>query len=531
MTAAVLAASSVLAQRGKTIVLSDGVNPDVTVRIAGKRSQLPTRRPDGTVGLRRPRNDEERHMVSDNQTVRAVLADPGFRAAAEQLPGNAPNPHPTPGRPVHLPAWALYLIVCVAGYLGSQRAAIAYFSDPVMWDIIRVWAHPHTPDGWLAIPAKPPTRAMLRTFLAKWDTPEWADVRTRVEKAQMGAGMTEAKHLGHFNPDCPLSYNKVDFRQWVTTDGTVLKAPSDHSPDEDEQHRTDDASGLHSKGGSTARGSKFVLVETISEQYRGRFIVAAAHVTPKPGKQQGDEAAPTVTTLLNLKQDAPGMWGVISDTVLRGDHIKTLARAGITTVNIPPARENPDRKTKGRNNNKRVERTQYLRTHRHTLSSGVVCEHRIHTVGSLPHQERYDDEGGTVLVPLPNASTGKAIRNADGSYRWYVAYQVPCPHAATHVWLRIDGPGDADSKGWAWTDLMRFYPVGTPQYGLLYGRRNATESVHNQYKQKAPRVPAYGRIRQTLFVIGYIATHNAVARAFHLRRAGKPNALDGLLRT
>jgi hypothetical protein len=77
---------------------------------------------------------------------------------------------------------------------------------------------------------------------------------------------------------------------------------------------------------------------------------------------------------------------------------------------------------------------------------------------------------------------------------------------------------------------MRFYPVGTPQYGLLYGRRNATESVHRQYKRKAERVPAYGYTRQLLFVIGYVATHNAVARAFHLRRAGKPNALDGILR-
>lgn len=528
---AVLAASSTLTHRGKTIVLSDGVNQDVTVRIAGRRSSLPTRRPDGTVGLRRPRNDEERNLVSDNQTVRAVLADPGFHAAAGQLPGNAPGAHPTVGRPTTMPSWGLYLVVCVAGYLGSQRAAVAYFADPVMWDIVRVWAQPHTPDGWLALPAKPPTRAMLRTFLKKWDSDEWADVRERVEKAQMGSAMSEAKRLGHFNPDCPLAYNKVDFRQWVTTDGTVLKAPSDHSPDEGTEHRTDTASGLHSKGGSTARGSKFVLVETVSDEYRGRFILGVAHVTPKAGKQQGDEAAPTVTTLLNLKAVASGMWGVISDTVLRGNHIKTLARNGILTVNIPPADSNPDRKTEGRNSKNRVERTQYLRTHRHTLPNGHVCEHRLHTVGSVPHQERYDDEGNVVLVPLPNGFAGKATQNADGSYRWYVGYTVPCPNGGTSVWLRIDGPGHADSKGWSWTDLMRFYPVGTPQYGLLYGRRNATESVHRQYKRKAERVPAYGYTRQLLFVFGYIATHNAVARAFHLRRAGKPNALDGILRT
>ena len=78
---------------------------------------------------------------------------------------------------------------------------------------------------------------------------------------------------------------------------------------------------------------------------------------------------------------------------------------------------------------------------------------------------------------------------------------------------------------------MRFYPSGTPQFGLLYGRRNATESVHRQLKRKAERVPAYGYTRQMLFVLGYIATHNAVARALHQRRDGQRNALDHLLRT
>lgn len=523
---AVLAASSTLTQRGKTVVLSDGVNPDVVVRRGGRRASIPTVRPDGSIGMKRPRNDEERNLVTENQTVRAVLADPGFWAAASQLPGNAPSPHPVVGRPVQMPSWGLYLMACIAGYLGSQRDGVGYFADRVMWPLIRVWAQPHTPDGWFALPAKPPTRSMLRTFLNKWDSPEWADIRERVRKAQMGAAMTEAKHRGHFNPDLPLSYNKVDFRQWVTTDGTVLKGPSDRCPDEDGAHRTDDASGLHSKGGSTARGSKYVLVETVSEEYRGRFIVAVAHVTPKPGNQHGDEAAPTVDALLDLKHVAPGIRGVISDTVLRGVHISRLARRGIITVNIPPAAENPDGKKKGRNNKKRVERTQFLRTHRHKLPHGHICEHRLHTVGSIPHQETFDDEGNSVLVRLPNAVNGYDRPNADGSTRWYVEYPVPCPHGTTTAIVRIDGPGKADSKGWAWTDLMRFYPFGTPQFGLLYGRRNAAESVHQQYKRKARRVPAYGAVRQLLFVIGYIATHNAVAHALNLRRDGKQNALD-----
>lgn len=524
----VRADEAVLAHRGRTMVLTDGHNPPISVRTSGRRASLPVRRKDGTIGLRRPRNGEERQMVSDNQTVRALLTDPAFWAAADQMPGNSPIRRLTRGRPAGHPTWVRWMMACVAGLLGSQRAAVAYFADPVTWDHLRVWVHPHIPEGWAAPLPSPPTRWTLRRFQKQWERDDWRDIRGQVEKALLGAALTQAKRQGHFEPCKPLSYNHVDPTQWVTVDGTVLRAPSDQEPDQGK--RTDEASGLHSYAGSTKRGSKFVLVESASEDYRGRYILAVAHVTPKPGREQGDEAAPTVRALIALAEQAPGLRGAISDSVLRGLHIEQLYKAGLVTVNYPVAASNPNRDTGGRNAPGRVERESFIRVHRHTLSNGTVCEHRLHTVGSVPHQivKTVKDD---VLRPLPAAKNGYCRTNKNGTRRWYVEYTVPCKRGDTLARLRIDGPARNDSRDWSYADIMRFYPVGTTQFGILYGRRNATESVHRQYKRKAERVPAYGHIRQTLYVLGYAATHNAVARALHLRRNSQPNALDGNLRT
>ena len=45
-------------------------------------------------------------------------------------------------------------------------------------------------------------------------------------------------------------------------------------------------------------------------------------------------------------------------------------------------------------------------------------------------------------------------------------------------------------------------------------------------KRTMPRLPAYGRVRQDLFMLGYQVANNAIALAFHAQRAGQPNALD-----
>ncbi|MCA9211518.1 MAG: hypothetical protein KDB27_00505 [Planctomycetales bacterium] len=515
--------TGLLERQGNTITLH-APDRDITVRHGGRRAMLPTSRPDGTVGLKRARTNAEQEMVSDLEVVLATLADPGFWAAVTHFPGNTPPLLPARGRPWATPAWVRYLTVCLAGHFGSQRKAIAFFRSRHMWDLLRVASAHYIPDGYLPMPPEPVTRWQLNTFLGHWESDNWADIRHRVEQATLGSAMTRAKHLGHFNPDQPLVYDTVDLRQWAICDGTVMKAPSSRR---DQNHRTDPASGVHTHAGTYCWGSKFVLAETVSPEYRGRYIIGMAHVTPQPGNTVGDEGAAAINVGLEMKTRAPGIRGLIIDTVFRGKHIKRAYDAGMVIVNHPAAKLNPNRGTGGRNADGRQEHSNLIRIHTHTLPNGHTCEHRLHAVGSIVCDEVYDDQGDLHLVPLPSPRTGYPRTNSNGTHRWYTEHLVPCRHGDTIAYIRLDDTGKADIRSWSHPDRLRYYPTNTPQFGVLYGRRNGTESVHHQWKTTAPRVPAYGAVRQTLFVLGYITTHNAVADVFHHRRAGLPNILDG----
>lgn len=503
----------------QTVNTADG---DITVKFGGRRKMLPTIRPDGSVGMKRARTDAEKEMVSDLDVVLATLADPGFWAAADHFLGNTQPLLPRMGRPPKNPPWVRFLVVCLAGHFGSQRKAIAFFRSRHMWRLLREISEKYKPLGYLSMTADPITRWQLTRFVRQWESDDWADIRERVRKATLGSAITRARHLGHFDPDQPLAYQDLDLRQWVIADGTVMNPPSDRR----EGGRKDSASGMHAHAGKTRYGSKFVLAETVSGEYRGRYIIGMEHVEPKPGNLQGDEGEAALNSLLEIKEQAPGARGVIIDSVFRGVHIKRCYDAGMVVVNFPHAKENPNRDKGGRNAEGRVEYTDLIRVHTHRLPNGHECRHRLHAVGSEVHVERFNEEGDTVLVPLPAPKTGYARENVNGTYRWYLEYTIPCRYGDTTARIRIDAPGRNDNQGWSYADRLRFYPTNTAQFPILYGRRNATESVNHQWKTTAPRVPAYGRVRQELFVLGYVTTHNAVADVFHARRAGLPTILD-----
>ena len=514
----------VLPKAGNLYTFNQPDGPQITVRPDGRRGVLPHARPDGTIGLRRARCEDEQRLVSENSTVWSMLAYDGFWAAAAELPGNMPPARRGRGAPAHQPMWVRWAMSKFAGLVGSQNASVAYFSDPITWYMFCLQANHHLPEGWTpANPATPPTLQTLRGLNDKWELPEWEPIREAAKRAEFAAALNHTRRLGHFNPDQPLSYNQVDFKQWVIVDGTVLKAPSDRTPDDAKPGRIDPASGMHTHAGGTKRGSKFMLAETVSAQYRGRFIIAADHVTPKPGNTVGDEAATTITAMTQLKQAIPGMRGVIVDGAFRGTHLKKMYDIGLVTINRPTAASNPNRSTGGVMAEGREETKRPLRVHRHTLPNGYECEHRLHLVGSVLHQQTYGDDGNTILTPLPTPHNGYGRENRDGTWRWYTEYVVPCPNGDTTARLRLDAPGEDDYKGGSRPELARFYPTDSPQFGVLYGRRNATESVHRQYKRRAVRVPAYGHIRQTLYVLGFVTMHNAVAVQMAARAAGEPN--------
>jgi len=499
------------------------ITPPVKVQRAGRRAELITLRPNGKYGARRARTHEEREVVSLIQRVRSILADPGFWETATHLPGNTRTVLRASGRPADHPTWVMFLIAALATPAGSQRAAIALVADPGFWRYVRDVANHHRPVMFIPAGDKPPARHHFSHFLRKWESPAWREVRTQVIRAGRTYALEQAKRLGHFNPNDPLEYNRVRPEQWVTLDGTVYQSPSNRV----DAGRCDPASGWHSKGGApdgTAYGTKYSIVETLSDDYYGQLLLSFGHVTPRPGKTQGDEAAASERLLNQLKKAAPGLRGAVSDSAFRGPHIRRLTRRGILILNHPVAAKNPNRLEGGRYADGRVERTHKIRTATHKGAHGYECRHTIYLHGSNPCVEAFDENGDTTLVPL--VPVGYDHRQTKSGHVFYLKVAVECRRGNFTELIRLDQAGTSDVAHAARADLARFYPVGTPQFDLLYGRRNTSESFHAKMKRTMPRIPAYGRLRQDLFMLGYQVANNAIALAFHAQRAGQPNALD-----
>lgn len=212
-------------------------------------------------------------------------------------------------------------------------------------------------------------------------------------------------------------------------------------------------------------------------------MLSVQHVTTGEG-----EAAASLNLCLDLKQRAPGIRGLTSDTAFRGTH---------------------------------------NRTHTHT-ANGRQCRHVLRMEGSVPVQETYDAVGDVTLQALD--PVGYVHRhNRDGSHTYYLKCRVACRRGDTETLIRLDDHADGDLQGWSRAELARFYPVGTLQFDYLAGRRNSSESLHSKMKRTMPRLPAYGAAAQELFILGYQIANNAIAAAQYARRRGQPNALDGTL--
>lgn len=500
--------------------------PKIKVTASGRRSNFLYIRPDGTWGVRRARSDEEKERASLFQKIRCIVHDQGFWETAGCLPGNMDPIIRKRGRKTDHPAWMMLLLVAAATQTGSQTGAVTLLADPLMWDFIRELANRFRPAEWREAGPLPPTRNHLSTFNKKWKSQRWDTIVGDARDTAKDYALREAFALGYFDPGQPLEYANVDFRQWVTLDGTVYQPPSSRT--HDDGGRTDTGSGWHSKGGEdcAAYGSKFSIIETISDEYLGALILDYDHVTPKPGKQQGDEAATSEAMLHELKDRAPGLRGNTSDSALRGGHNARLLNHDVITINHPVAEKNPNRKTEGRFGEGRVERTHKIRTVEHARTNGQPCIHTIYLVGSVPHQESIDGEGNVILQPL--IATGyKSAKNDDGTCRWYQEINVECRHGDFDAYIRFDAPGRNDVKNLSRADLARFYPTNSPQFGYIYGRRNSSESMHSKMKRTMPVLPAYGARLQSLYMLGYMIANNAISMAFGKKRRGEPNALDG----
>ena len=506
-------------------------NSRVKVVSRGRRARVLSVGRDGRLQARRPRTHEEREAASVFQGVRAVIEDPAFWAVANTLPGNA-RIAGSPGRPPAHPTWVFLLVAATTALTGTQRSAITFFADPAIWEFIRRYTADFLPAGFDPAGASPPKRHHLMHHHAKWSSGAWDECVADAKATLTAEAVAAATAQGLLDPAKPLRYDHADPAQFIAYDGTIFRPASKSRPvmnkDKAAARRVDPAAGWHTSGAHKQRvwGAKVVFASVRSDAYHGRYILDFEQVTGPTKTGVGDEAAATITSATRLKPALPGAHGVICDGALHGKHLSQLADIGLVTINYPTAKRNPNRAKGGRNAPGRVGKQHKVRTHTHLLPNGRECVHEVFANDSVLYQSGFDDEGRTIKVEVPVVGYDKRA-NRTGTWRYYLKVRIGCPYGDQTIAIPLyhddTTPGGLRfNRG----EYLRFYPTNTPQFDILYGRRNDTESLHNQLKVKMRKMPAYGQRRQRLYLIGLVIAHNALTRAHALRDAGLPNPLD-----
>lgn len=508
---------------------------------------------EGEAHVRRPRADEENEAASDFQLILATLDDPSFWDVVAQFPGNI-RTEGMPGRPPAHPTWVYIFFMGAVSKLRSQRRASIFFRDSLVWErvqelsknAIEIDRRSNNLDAARFDYAgeRAPRRHHMSYFLKRLGTDEWSASLEAAKHVFSKGAVKAAEEKGLLDPSRPLRYNNPDPSQYIAYDGTVFRPPSKSQPRGDAKTRIDDASGFHGRATEEGEpepervyGSKVVFASVRSDDFHGRHILDFEMV---PGKSEsrgvGDEGKHTLISLDRLRHLAPGARGIIIDSVLRGRAIEKVAGWGLVTINYPYALANPEARKKGRNNSDRTPKETKVKEYVHSYADGArmrTCSHEIYVVDSVFCTPTYDDGGKLTLTDLVVDRYEKRRNRSkragdDAVWRFRLILTVPCQYGDHEVPVALYHNGDTpqDVNGFVRGEYMRFYPTNTAAFQVLYGRRNDTESLHNQIKRTMPRMPVYGTTKQAFFMLGLALTHNAATRAYSLRRAGLPSPFD-----
>lgn len=505
-------------KRGATVTAPSGIN----IRLQGTGNVVPVQRADGRIQLKIPQTGTEKNKAGQLQKLLAVVHSPQTWEAANEF--HLQRPFGQRGRPAKQPGWLVLLFLCATHIAGTQRAGVALVSDPYVWEIIRRESDKVRPQHLPAATVSPPTRSQFRTMMKNLETEQGQIAFASACDLMTASSIAFAREDGYLDPEQPLRYNDLDFGQWVTYDGTTYDAATRAGK------RSDQSAGDQLRSGKPGNyGSKVLFGSVRGMDFQSRWILDFQQVIGQTPSGVGDEAKYIDLSARRLKALAPGMRGVICDTILTSSLLAMLARSGILTVNFPVAAENPDRATAGRHNPRRKEKKAKLPTHTHVRPGGGECRHTLRVYGTVYQEERLNQHGKYEWSNL-NVTGYKGGRpDADGNYRWYHEIVLPCQYGDQIVRVplfhdpRIKIKGQNVNRG----EHFRFYPQNTPQHQVMYGRRNDTESLHAQLKRTMWQMPAYTSKRQALFLLGVQLAQNSLTYAYGQRRAGLPNVIDG----
>lgn len=447
------------------------------------------------------------------ELLAAVLDHPPLFAMATDLFPPCPVGRP----PKHHPALLLAFGVLARAWRSGARCE-AELADPVHWQHFLTLfdtGQQSLPEALrVPRPEQPPTWSAYRHFRDRYLTSDGAVAK--LQDSYLHRACAHAIALGLL-PLTGGSWSHPHPTRTIYGDGTVvrplykppavqwLEQPDGQRVRQFVDRRTGevltqmprrvdlDAADWYGHTG-LVHGNNFVAFHVRGTAVHERVVLAVGRVD-----YPGGEAAEAVrlTRLLHA-QLGDRVQAAVYDGAWRGVHIDEVMRnCGWIVINKVALAAREPQATK----------THTLGLWEHTGPHGP-CHHELGSVDGAVVE--IDLSNGLPTGPLPRRQVKRTLRRS-GEYHFNVGYTIACPAGEFVAWLTPHGEGgDRDHQRAEW---VRVIARGEPDFDLLYGLRNDSESFHAQYKRTllVDRAMSLGWRRQLLDVVCFGLLNNALA--------------------
>lgn len=342
--------------------------------------------------------------------------------------------------------------------------------------------------------------------------------------------LTHARHRGLLLPDGPGSLTHPHPTRTIYGDGTVVRPiyrrprtttivdpdtgeervvyvdPSTGAHRETPTGRFDPSAADYHRHDGPIHGNNLVIVFARDHAPGTRVILGVDRVDA-PGRE-----AETAVGLIERIHTAAagGITAAVYDGAFHGVHIDRLMRRhGLVVINKLAAASRVD--------DDFVAKRRPLGTFTHTKSDGGDCPHTLHVENGTVIDVALADDGTPVTVSAATRRQIKRFRRADGTWRFSLGIDIACRHGELRLWLSPHAT-DVDQT---LPEHLRLIPPDDPDFKLLYGLRNDSESFNSQYKRTllVDRATSVGWERQLFDLLAFAILENSRAWAMprHLR--------------
>ncbi len=458
------------------------------------------------------------------EQVAAVFTHPALYTMGEVVPDKD-----LVGRPRLFPAYQLLGFGALIRLYRSGARTAHELANPATWQVVRdaVATAKDTYDLPIEVPGgrAPDWNAYRYARNTQLTDPY---VLTRLRATFTACAIDQAHAFGLLDPAGPGSLCHPHPSRTIYGDGTVvrpmyrppaarlqvdpisgMKVPvyldAHGNPIDAPTRRFDpDAADYHGHAGNV-HGQNFVAWSVRGPGAHQRVVLAVGRV-PRPGLE-ADRAVEILKDLHALA--GSGIQAVVYDGAMRGVHIDdVMTNLGLVVINKVHA----SAKTAARKGKNTRPRWHALGTWVHDSPTGT-CSHHLAAVDGAVAEIVLDDAGHEVVLARLDRKQVKRPQRASGRYHFSVAYQVPCP--AGQFWAWVTPHALAEETDHKRADAVRVIAEGEPDFEVLYGLRNDSESFNSQLKRTllVDRAMSLGGARQLLDVLCFAHLHNAVNAA------------------